>query len=395
MSVTNPPTDESGLHAVFVFNLLQDVNILRPLVTVAVRDFGFKARFLISSKFDGRDITGLWLRELNEMAAAAGAKSFSFDQEYEALTALDGHGLLFAGSESNLRGHAPSHDLMRIAPASYLCVTLQHGFECVGFRHSAAHKLNHGSDASFAADVVCSWLDENDLSACTPSQRGKIVQTGPSASLQQYREPFKLDPAAPGIVCENLHSVRMNALGDLKAEFVDVFAAFCAAIAKDENGNRVALRPHPGGQYVVRNNVPLPLNVSLENAPIYRVDLRRFAYGISAPSSVLLDMVLAGIPTAVWRDGSGRMDTDNYADLPSISSVAEWCAFARKARSEPEAFEAGQKAFLKRFGLPIDPRDVYARYSHIFQHARRNAAALAAAAKSGGIRIQQTAPFAA
>lgn len=395
MSDIAVPTGEPRLQAVFVFNLVQDVNVLRPLTILAARDFDCDVRFLITTKFIGRDISGIWQNELDLLAVETGAKSLVFEHEFEALAALDGHGLLFAGSESNLGGHAPAHDVMRMAPASYLCITLQHGFECVGFRHSAAHKLSHGPDASFAADAICSWLSEEDLAACTPSQRGKIVLTGPSAVLQQYRESFTPDPAAPGIVCENLHSVRMNGMGDLKSEFVDVFAAFCAEMAADETGSLVALRPHPGGQYVVRNNVPIPANVVLENAPIYRLDLRRFAYGISAPSSVLLDMVLAGIPTAVWRDGAGRMDTDNYADLPGISSVDEWCAFARKARAEPESFEAGRKAFLDRFGLPIEAHDVYARYSQIFEHGRRNAAALAAAAKSGGLRFQPSAPDAA
>lgn len=370
--------------AVFLINLVQDVNILRPLVVMARRDFGFDVRLMVSGLFDGRDITGIWQRELTEIAQESEARVDVFRSEFEALALLDGHGVIFAGSESHLRGHAPCHDVFRVAPASYLRVTLQHGFECVGFRHSEAHKLAHGPTASFAADIVCGWFSAKHINAISPSQRGKVMVTGPSAILQQFRDPLPDAGKRPGLICENLHSVRLSATGDMKAEFVDVFSAFCAAV---DDGTRpsVSLRSHPGGQYTLRNKVPLPDNVALESAPMYRLDMRRFAYGISAPSSVLLDMVLAGIPTAVWRDRAGRMDTDNYADLPGVSTVEDWVAFARRAQYDPASFAPGREAFLTRFGLITDPDDVYNRYARLFAMAIRNAARLAASRDRGGV----------
>ncbi|MYL98825.1 hypothetical protein GR702_13740 [Novosphingobium sp. FGD1] len=371
--------------AVFLVNLVQDVNILRPLIVMAQRDFAMDVRVLVSGAFEGRDISGIWRRELAEIAAETRARLDQFRSEFEALALLDGHGVIFAASESHLRGHATCHDVFRVAPASYLRVTLQHGFECVGFRHSGAHKLAHGSTASFAADIVCAWFATEHIDAISAAQRGKLVVTGPSAVLQQFREPLPQDASRPGLVCENLHSVRLNAAGDMKAEFVDVFSAFCKAVDDGTRTPAVCLRPHPGGQYMLRNKVPLPDNVTVENAPMYRLDMRRFAYGISAPSSVLLDMVLAGIPTAVWRDGAGLMDTDNYADLPGVSSLADWVAFARKAQEDPASFASGREAFLARFGLVIDPADVHARYSRIFDMTLRHAPRLAATRTVSGI----------
>ncbi|AXB80672.1 hypothetical protein [Novosphingobium sp. P6W] len=370
--------------AVFLINLVQDVNILRPLIVMADRDFGFDVRLMVSSLFEGRDSSGIWQRELKEIAQQSSARIDVFKSEFEALALLDGHGLLFAGSESHLRGHAPCHDVFRVAPASYLRVTLQHGFECVGFRHSEAHKLAHGPTASFAADIVCAWFRAEHVDALSPSQRGKLIVTGPSAVLQQFRDPLPGGGKRPGLICENLHSVRLSAMGDMKAEFVDVFSAFCAAV-DDGTQPAVCLRPHPGGQYMLRNKVPLPANVEVENAPMYRLDMRRFSYGISAPSSVLLDMVLAGIPTAVWRDRAGRMDTDNYADLPGVSTVEEWIAFARQAQDDPGSFAEAREAFLARFGLLTDPGEVHRRYAGLFAMALRNAPQLAMARDLGGV----------
>jgi glycosyltransferase involved in cell wall biosynthesis len=142
-----------------------------------------------------------------------------------------------------------------------------------------------------------------------------------------------------------------------------VFENFCAALA--EEGRGVTLRPHPGGQYVLKNKVALPANVVLNNNPIYKVDLSRYAYGISAPSSVLIDMALAKIPVGVWRDGSGVMDTDNYDGLTEISSVADWRDFSREASAHPERFIERQRKFLDAQMMPLDPADIYRRFARL------------------------------
>jgi glycosyltransferase involved in cell wall biosynthesis len=110
----------------------------------------------------------------------------------------------------------------------------------------------------------------------------------------------------------------------------------------------------------------LPPNVVLNNHPIYKVDLSRYAYGISAPSSVLLDMVLAGIPAAVWRDEGGAMDAANYEGLAQISTLNDWLDFSREAVAHPQRFIEGQQAFLARQQMPTDPADVYARFARLF-----------------------------
>ncbi|MBN9020959.1 MAG: hypothetical protein J0H08_02455 [Rhizobiales bacterium] len=140
--------------AVFIFNLLQDVNILRPLVFLA-RDLGLEPRLLVSSAFADRDTTGLWRNELDAIALSAPATKSAFANAAEAADALRAGGIVFAGSESNLDAHNFSHDALRVAPASYVTATLQHGFECVGFLHSRAHDTAYGREVTFAADVVC------------------------------------------------------------------------------------------------------------------------------------------------------------------------------------------------------------------------------------------------
>ena len=323
--------------AVFLINLVQDVNILRPLVFMATRDFGLKANLLVSTKFSGRDLFGIWQRELEQICAETGATLTFFTTDWEAHRSLTGEGLIFAASESHLPNHITTHSVFRHAPASFLRVTLQHGFECVGFRHSTDHIRAHGATASFGADIVCGWQEPQHLASMARSQRAKLLVTGPTAVLQMPTDKFERDSEAPGIVCENLHSVRLNGAGDFKTEFVDAFGTFCRLL-EEEDERSVVLRPHPGGQYVLKNKVAVPRNAEINNTPMYRIDLRKFGYGISAPSSVLVDMLLAGIPTAVWRDSAGGMDADNYAGLTTVSSPREWLEFSRLAAKDPQPF---------------------------------------------------------
>jgi glycosyltransferase involved in cell wall biosynthesis len=358
-----PPT------AVFLINLVQDVNILRPLVFMAARDFRLDCLLLVSAKLTGRDLFGIWRAELEELCSATGSRLVYFEDDRAAAKELDSHGVIFAGSESHLHNHVTTHSVFRYAPPGYLRVTLQHGFECVGFRHSADHVRAHGFTASFGADLVCSWFGDDHLLSMTASQKRKLVVTGPTAVLQAPSGPVEKTGAEPGLVCENLHSVRLNGAGDFKTEFVAAFDEFCRRLA--ERDFKVGLRPHPGGQYVLKNNVPLPPNATIENAPMYRIDLRRFAYGISAPSSVLVDMMLAGIPTAVWRDRGGDMDADNYAGLTTVSTPAEWVDFAEAAVADPEPFVRLQQDFLDSQGLILDPAEVYSRFAEIFRAVLR------------------------
>lgn len=354
--------------AVFLINLLQDVNIARPLIIMAARDFNFDAILLVSSKFISRDHLGIWQTEIDVICSESGARSEIFDDDFMAHRFMTGrHGVIFASSESILPPHVTTHNILRHAPAGFIRVTLQHGFECVGFRHSADHDMAYGKTVSFGSDIVCSWAPGSALPAMSPATRNKLVVTGPSAILQQPSGPLDRNPDTPGIVCENLHSVRLNIGGDFRTQFVDAFQQFCTSLK--EEGQRVVLRPHPGGQYVLKNKVPIPENASINNAPMYRLDLRQFAYGISAPSSVLIDMLLANIPTAVWRDGGGTMDSSAYAGLVEISTPLDWMTFVQQARDNPEPILARQRDYLEQQQMPLSPEDVYDRFARIFQSA--------------------------
>ncbi|SLK11347.1 Glycosyl transferases group 1 [Novosphingobium mathurense] len=357
---------QQSAHVVLILDLLQDFNILRPIACLAAFETDMPVSILVSKRFTDRDSQGLWATELSELVKTTGASVLHFQSDFEVYSYLASkRGILFAGSESDLNAHATSHRIFRFVPSDFLKVTLQHGYECVGFLQNREQSMAFGEDIRFAADIVCSWMDGEHLHHLRPTERAKLMVTGPSARLKAgHQSPRSPTPAAAtGLICENLHSVRMNIAGDFKASYMDTFFGFSGAM--DRAGRSVALRPHPGGQYVIRNGVKLPPNVVLENEPMYRVDLSRYAYGISAPSSVLIDMVLAGIPTAVWHDGGDQLDTGNYAGLARVSSLEEWCTFAEAAIANPTPFLLRQTAFLEQTGILVDHDEVRKRFLNL------------------------------
>lgn len=347
---------------VFIINLIQDINILRPLVTIASRDLQQNTVFLVTTAFIKRDKEGIWQEELAQIAIDNGTAIHYFEDAFEALKLLEGKkGLLIAASESHLNAHKPVHDLFHIAPSSFLNITLQHGFECVGFLQSHDQNLAHGENITFAADIICGWCEEGRLTSIAGSQLSKLYVTGPTMVLQTNAKRDPKNSLGMGLVCENMHSPRLNVAGNFKLDFLSMFDSFCGSLNKE--GKKVTLRPHPGGQYVLKNNVPLPENVILNNAPIYKIDLSHYAYGISAPSSILIDMILAGIPVAVWGDSGSIMDLGNYEGLTKISTLNEWLNFAKEAVEHPERFIERQERFLEKQLMRTRPEEVYKRYA--------------------------------
>ena len=353
-----------GKTVFFVINLVQDVNIVRGLVYLTARETDASIGFLVSEAFLKRDRQKIWQREVAVMAADTNASMHLFGSVGEAYAVIrDGSGIIFAASESNLTAHRETSEIFRAAPPTYLRVTLQHGFECVGFLQSREHVISHGRSIAFSADIICGWFDIDALTSLSASQRAKLYVSGPPTLLQQPGRAANHPPQSGGLVCENLHSVRLRASGDHKSSFMSMFFAFCAKLA--DRDEMVTLRPHPGGQYVLKNNIALPGNVRLNNLPLYNVNLAGYSYGISAPSTIVFDMVLAGIPVGLWCDPGGVMDASNYDGLTVISTLDDWLAFERDARIRPEMIIDRQDAFLRRLSMPSDPDEIYRRFSRL------------------------------
>ena len=374
---------------VFIVDLVQDVNTLRPVMALARRETAHDLIVIASSTFDTLDSTAVWGRELREICGMLAIPIYRFTSEFEAVQLLQGRGgLLISASELDARAHVRSHNLFRAVPSEFVRVTLQHGYECLGFLHNAAHDRRHWQYASFNADILCGWFGNGHLRSVSPDQAAKLIVTGPPLLIdygnafgpddagedhgaeptgglgeeQSTDIPINAEQARPAcLICENLHSVRLGT-DVLKAGFIALFRDFAEEAAA--LGWDVWLRPHPAGLYSDIKGIALPRNVQKSSGPIYKENLSRFSFAISAPSSILFDFVLAEVPVAIWEDPVGSIDCRNYAGLPVVTHVGDWVDFAERAQSDRPSLMARQQDFIASLALP---EDVTARYLDVLR----------------------------
>ena len=343
---------------VIIFHVVlpQDVAVLRPLILLA-KSLPGKEVELLASKY----LVGLPAgTEIEKTVSELGLPITFCESGPDAGRQLkDKSGMLIVGHESSVEPHHWTHGLFKALPDSFLKVTLQHGFECVGFLHNAAHQAAYGSEVRFAADVVVGWFAGDRLTSMHPAERAKLYVAGPPIMIEP-RPPGNRSGSphpAKGMVCENLHSVRFTAPA-VYENFLEHFTAFAErASAADV---RIDFRPHPAGRFTERMGFQLPSGVAWNKLPLYEQDLTAFDFAISPPSSVLFDFLVAKVPTAVWADSAGRMDFANFAGLETVSTAEDWWSFATRACENRDAILANQERFLEKLQIPADVAGRYA-----------------------------------
>lgn len=341
----------------FHFGLVQDVAVLRPLALLAGSLASADVHLLVSGKFAEKDDEGRWMGEIDRLGGELGVTPFVYQSIMDCLKELGpGSGMLIAGSESDARAHQEAHQLFKAVPGRIRTVTLQHGFECVGFLHNARHDATSGRAVRFAADIAVAWFERQQMHAVTPAEQSKIYVAGPQVLIDPPRRVNRGASDLPGLICENLHSVRFKD-GRVREDFLSAFTSF--AKRAEMVNQSVALRAHPAGRFTRRKAIPLPPNVTLSHAPLYDTDLSQFAYAISAPSTILFDFAIAGVPVATWVDAAGGIDASNFGGFAQVASVDDWWRFNLAARWEAETFVEKQDAFIAALGIPTNVRERY------------------------------------
>ena len=340
---------------IFHIVLPQDVAVLRPLILLAHSLPGRRVELLVS-----RHLAGLpFGDEVDKISSELGLPKTYCESGADAARQLEGRsGMVIVGHESSVPPHHWTHGFFKALPGSFRKVTLQHGFECVGFLHNAAHEAAYGN-VGFAADVVVGWFAPECLANFPRGEHRKLFVAGPPNMIAPRPEPapIRANERRSGMVCENLHSVRFTGPG-VHENFLAQFSAFADRV--NAAGGHFDFRPHPAGRFTDRAGLKLPPGVERNSRPLYEQDLSAFGFAISPPSSILFDFVVAKVPTAIWIDAEGRMDHANFAGLETVSSADEWWSFAERSVSERDAILANQERFLEKLGIPADVAGRYA-----------------------------------
>lgn len=325
--------------AVVLLDLVQDYEVLRPLLALAAAPGSpFDLRVAVTDRVVKSpawtrlqpflDVLGIaWFTPLapTDVAAALGsAKS-----------------LLLSASESSAAAHAFGHAVARIAPPRALRVTLQHGLECIGLRHHRNHDIDFPFGVRFASDIVLTWDHPRHLPDLHPSEADKcvpvgvvkaIAERGAAVAERRWAEPsgLRAPPAVASpqrlLVAENLHSVRFRSPARHQR-----FLAFIQA-ARQAAGFDLTIRSHPASRTLEKQGPASGLKFL--DGVLGLDDLLPFQGFVSPPSTVLLDAVIAGVPTAVWSDAAAAGDAVNYEGLPVVADFRDWQALDGTAALE-------------------------------------------------------------
>jgi hypothetical protein len=236
---------------------------------------------------------------------------------------LRGVDAVLAASESTHPAHVAGHALaVRARGLGLKTYAVQHGFEQIGlFGPEAAL-------ARFASETVFSWFPLAAAPDDLPQEtRAKLDPAG--RPLPPGGWGRDAEPAYDLGVFENLHWDRYTDAD--RAGFREGLIA----VARARPEARILLRPHPAGGWAdsLRHELAQFENIVRPSAREARERqvgaawvLRGISRVITTPSTVALDSVLAGIPTALAAPGGA-----SYEPLPVLEGPDAWVAFASGA----------------------------------------------------------------
>lgn len=311
----------SSNHCFFYFSLVQDVQALRSIVQLVKLKYPNIQLFGVVDKlFINRDKTGLGTKELIYLVENFGFNLLpdmaSYQEAVEEMY-VENHSVpFFFASESSAAAHKKSHHLCNWLSPIFYTITVQHGYECLGFHHSDEMTQVFGDNINFSSKQVFGWSSVTESKNLTTSSVHKFKHVGFTNLLfERINKGRQKMPAKKKyiIFCETLHGERLQVKTKIDPnEFIKIFKA--TKYWADRRDIVCLLKPHPVSKLNFGN---LP-EKSIIFDPIHRLPTDEILCVVSSPSSVAIDFRSLNIPVILWNPLNG-FDISNYDYLPTIS----------------------------------------------------------------------------
>ncbi|MFY1666482.1 glycosyltransferase [Pseudomonas sp. Pseu.R1] len=325
-AIANARTEKPVPQVIFVLNLIQDVDVVLPVITEAdKRGIAFevwcsstllKKHPRVLSIFQDLDTSPVVLLESEAKRLPA------FSSSTRALLTV---------TETNLAPHVFTRTLTeRANKYGLMTATLQHGFENVGLTYS--DEIHHVRKVTFAAKKVFLWGPLGTLHpAVKPATRDKCVPIGCPKLVSQAvaNLDHMISPTATVIgIFENLHWHRYD------EAYRQFFIEGVVSLAERFPEMIFLIKPHQAGLWLTRRykrDKPVAPNILIvdpEKSEWQRFDINqllgRMAAVITSPSTVALDAARRGLSVAVVAHD---LQLDQYAPLPRINTINDWISF--------------------------------------------------------------------
>jgi glycosyltransferase involved in cell wall biosynthesis len=342
---------DGRIKAGVLLDLVQDLDVLRPLIAAWRKDPRFELRVLVSDI--GLARSPRMVRTFLELAVIpiVVERELALQGNDQSVRGLD---VLISASETSARAHRFNHQLTLAANADGVrTYTLQHGLENIGLTYFDEVT---GPDVTFASDRVLVWTAPDNFPEWTPVQtRNKAFAVGRSAQIIRVDVDFpELSGRKVVGVFENLHWDRYTQ--SYRNKFVQDLLETAAALPE----LLFLLKPHHAGKYLARpgrlegygNNVILadPNDPKWEPYTAAAV-IPHCTCVITTPSTVALDAAELGVPVAMVAYG---LQLDVYRPLVQIQNAADWLAFIHSSQAEPGDVLDKNDAFRRRTRLDGD-----------------------------------------
>lgn len=307
-------SDEARLSEAFqiglFFNLPQDVEILSPIIE-------------LSEEFQERQIHLVFLLSprMHDLVEVVEFRSFAQGQVILALPNSPSRAaevihrdskinVLVSASESSAGAHQYVHETFLRMPPTIKKVTLQHGWECLGFRQHRQQIEQFRFNVTTAADYVCGWekIEHNQTTFANVSH--KLISTGVCKSVFSKASwptvPQALQHTGPPKVMlgDNRNSPRF--LGT--SEMVH-WLHFCHSV-EASNWFKSSTRHHEAK--TVKNYHSSTIE-----------SLSRAGFVISPPSTLLIDAIAVGCIPIAFSTGQLPGSLDNYGPMRAVASINE------------------------------------------------------------------------
>ncbi|MFK7731865.1 MAG: glycosyltransferase [Pseudomonadales bacterium] len=339
----------------FMFDLLQDVEVLKPVLNHFANRADWRVRVLVSNwlmsqpdsprdYFKNCELTPIVL-EREELLASSPA-------------AIDGADLVFLASETNLGPHRVAHHIANEAARKNIpAVTFQHGLENEGLTYFGENKA-----VKFASKKIVVWNDlPSSMANITRETRNKCLPIGIFRSTESRAFPSAMRERLPCDrfigVFENLHWERYSDY--YRSEFLHNLIT----TARSNADCCFLVKPHPAGQwFALSDRVPydLPPNVvTIDNTDdewkhISGTQLVRFVDAvITTPSTIAIDAAIAKVPIAVVAQSMGTLDM--YSGLDMLHHAEDWNEFVGRCVDDQSPILARVNRFLSERVSKLNP----------------------------------------
>ena len=341
---------------IIVLNLIQDLDLVMPVLKVALRRSLSTVVWCNFSLFKNSPRVRA---SLEEIGVPWRIWSEEFDKR-EMVKSFHGAKMVLTASESNLEAHQFPHSLTNIAKeVGIITSTLQHGFENVGLTYSDGfHSIKK---VNFASDRIYLWGPRETLHADIPTRTiKKCLSVGSTKDMTPTQADMSALPSESGLVVgvfENLHWHRYS------EEYQEFFTEGVRHLVSDCPHVTFIIKPHPAGMWLSSEYPRFKANgknmivVNAENLGWKELTAPHiFSYldaVITSPSTVALDAARIGLPVALVAHS---LKLDNYIPLFMIRAKGEWQDFLNSVTntSSRRALLEANGAFVNRVYTPGD-----------------------------------------